>query len=86
MIPACPLELGTTNPRSPKRKQVACSCLGSGLIEPECDESGQVNGGEEVSGESVIERGNSPEILEPAETAFDDIPPLCRRPCRSDAA
>lgn len=26
MMPACPQELSTTNPRSPRRKQMACSC------------------------------------------------------------
>ena len=32
-----------------------------------------MNGGQKIPGELVISRGDAPEVLEPAKTAFDDI-------------
>src|SRR3954471_9736163 len=40
------------------------------------DESGEVDGGQEVSGKFVVASSNTPEILEPAETALDNIAPF----------
>lgn len=40
---------------------------------PECDEGGECDGGEEVSGELVIARGDAPEVLEAAEGILDQM-------------
>jgi hypothetical protein len=40
------------------------------------DEGGEHNGGEKVAGELVISGSDAPEILEPAEAAFDDVAPF----------
>ena len=48
--------------------------------DPECDDGGEDDGGQEVEGELVIARGHAPEVLEATEGCFDPpaitIPPL----------
>src|ERR1700726_1311495 len=45
-------------------------------LDPIGDEGGEHNGGEKVAGELVISGSDAPEILEPAEAAFDDVAPF----------
>jgi len=48
--------------------------------DPECDDGGEDDGGQEVEGELVIARGHAPEVLEATEGCFNPpaitIPPL----------
>ena len=46
---------------------------GPDSIKPICDESGEMNSGQEISGELVISGGDAAEVLEPAKAALDDI-------------
>src|SRR5262245_45013778 len=45
-------------------------------LNPVGNDGGDLDGGEEVASEFVITRSDTPEILEPAEAALDDIAPL----------
>src|ERR1700731_1800074 len=40
---------------------------------PICDESYEMNSGQEIPGELVVSGGDATEVLEPAEASFDDI-------------
>src|ERR1700730_9727960 len=42
-------------------------------MEPICDESYEMNSGQEIPGELVVSGGDATEVLEPAEESFDDI-------------
>ena len=62
-------------------RPAATAVLGSGLhSDPECDDGGEDDGGQEVEGELVITRGHAPEVLEATEGCFNPpaitIPPL----------
>ena len=75
---------GNSNRRRPKTQwQVTglatnkdiCSqmLLRPGLIERICDESGEMNSGQEVPSELIVSGGDASEVFEPALAALDDI-------------
>ena len=47
--------------------------LGSNSIDPIGDDSGEMDGGEEISGEFVVSGCNASEVLKAAEAALDDV-------------
>lgn len=48
--------------------------------QPKTDGCDECDSGEEVSGEPVVARGDTPPVLHPAEHTLDDVAPAIRDP------